>query len=731
MRTKTLPTFIAKTMLLLLISCYSLYSQTIPDVIKSDTTQNNITYIIRDCITEGSCNLALDYLEQAKASEAVGFELTKSYFTKEVLDIILCLIENNQYPQATELIKDHTLHAVDIEDKILYIHYQNMIYLYTEASCQAAETRSTLVQLLKGNIKENKYLYFIDMLNIQCLTMDNNYVESIKTLIELVSTYPTKATDIKYNLANIYLQIDKEEEACDLLKQISDNKTDSEIKYYSMTALANLEIGNGNLDVAKDILADAQRVSQTIGINKNIGFVFYLLADIHILEGAQDSAMHYALKGIDISIEQNDKKTQRDCSMIILEMQRMNRDYDECLKIINKYDNGIFSGYQQEEVFLTAAIESFDFFNEHRKASNYRERKIKVLQKAKQTSVSSLKVLENINIEKSIENENLKNSKLSLEIKSKNDQKIRKAFIVIFILANLLLLTIIFFYNLINKKNKMKLNETHELNTALKLQRSELNIKNKQLQQEINSNIKLQEFANIVSHDLKSPLVKIGELIKIFKSKNPGSLNDIHYLDLIESTTASLSLFINSLLDFAKIKRIKMELKSTDLPALLNRVLAKATPLGFDQSNIHYHNIPNYIYCNKILIEQLFQNLITNAVRSAAPDRPLIINISAKKEQNQWLLEVRDNGSGIEDDIIRSLMNRSYNTQLTADNYKGHGLGFNIIMYAVESHGGELDIKSEVGQGTVISFTINQWDDFLDVHKDGSLKLDNNVIMEH
>ena len=666
-----------------------------------------IDYMVADCISEKSCSVAMSYLDQIDLSDSLQIDTNT---VGNILDIIDCYIETIQYQQASDLIDTYSQLLTTRENKVLLIHSRNVINFNTNEYCKSKESRPALVKLLQKDTIDNEYLYFADMQAIFCSIKLNNYEEAIKALDSIAPLYPTRESAINHALANIYIKLGQTQRATTILEELCKDPAKVRRKYFALMSLAHLENDQNNLEQAKRRCLQIIDYSQQVELSKSIGYVYSLLAQISLSESNVDSARYYAQKGIDISIAHSDVKEERDCRLVMLEVYRTQNQYSQLLDYIPKIIDISFASNEQEDAYLKAIIESYDHFDNTEMSLMYRDRRIQLLKDLNATNLNSLGILEEQRIKESVKTEKLRNNKVSLETKSESNQKIKEAFIVIFILVILLSLTIIFFYNLINIKNKMKLKETNELNTALKLQGSELNIKNKQLQQEINSNIKLQEFANIVSHDLKSPLVKIGELIKIFKSKNLGLLNNVQYLNLIESTTVSLTQFIHSLLDFAKIKRIKMELKSTNLPNLLKKVMLKATPLGFDQSNIQYHNSPKHIYCKKILIEQLFQNLITNAVRSAVPDRPLTINISAKKEQNQWLFEVKDNGSGIEDDIIKSLMNSSYNTQLTTDNYKGHGLGFNIIMYAIESHGGQLNIKSEVGQGTVISFTINHFD---------------------
>ncbi|HAX49891.1 MAG TPA: hypothetical protein DCX92_12990, partial [Bacteroidetes bacterium] len=119
---------------------------------------------------------------------------------------------------------------------------------------------------------------------------------------------------------------------------------------------------------------------------------------------------------------------------------------------------------------------------------------------------------------------------------------------------------------------------------------------------------------------------------------------------------------------------------------------------------VNYENLPT-VRANQMQINQLFQNLISNAIKFRKPDVDPVVNISAKHAGDEWLFTVSDNGIGIDkefSDKIFVIFQRLHNSS----EYPGTGIGLAICKKIIEKLGGHLWVESEPGQGSTFTFTI-------------------------
>lgn len=126
-------------------------------------------------------------------------------------------------------------------------------------------------------------------------------------------------------------------------------------------------------------------------------------------------------------------------------------------------------------------------------------------------------------------------------------------------------------------------------------------------------------------------------------------------------------------------------------------------PIMEKNAKITHDNLPS-IDCDRIQIQQLLQNLLTNAIKFHGDDSPQV-HISAEKLDNEWLFSVADNGIGIDprhQEQIFSIFKRLH----TRQEYEGTGIGLSICKRIVEKHGGQIWLESEIGKGTTFYFTI-------------------------
>ncbi len=258
--------------------------------------------------------------------------------------------------------------------------------------------------------------------------------------------------------------------------------------------------------------------------------------------------------------------------------------------------------------------------------------------------------------------------------------------------------------------------------------RQELAATNRDLEHKNQEN---EMFVYSVSHDLRSPLVNLqgfsNELHEVCKdirqliAENPlpPELQQ-KILDLIDRDAAEsirfiqtavrrLSNIIDALLRLSRAGRVEYQWSQVDLPAVIERILdAMKVTIDARQATVAVGELPT-IWGDSTAVEQVFANLISNAVKYLAPDRPGKIEIGMRKDADHpthVTVYVADNGLGIPEGQ-RAKAFQAFQ-RLHPEIAPGEGIGLTIVRRIVERHGGRIWIESEEGLGTTfcVSFPV-------------------------
>lgn len=209
-------------------------------------------------------------------------------------------------------------------------------------------------------------------------------------------------------------------------------------------------------------------------------------------------------------------------------------------------------------------------------------------------------------------------------------------------------------------------------------------------------NESLNEYAQIVSHDLKSPLRSIHTLVTWIKSEKENVLNKQtqQYISLIEEKVEKMDYLIEGILTFSKIDSyedanewidlneiIENIIRIIDIPAHIEVIIAKKLPVK---------------NTNRFRMQQLFQNLISNAIIHNDKEKGTVV-IDCTEDENHYTFSVQDNGPGIPKKFRNKIFQlfESY----SSDN-KSTGIGLSIVKKIVEKYNGKIWIESEKGCGT-------------------------------
>lgn len=222
------------------------------------------------------------------------------------------------------------------------------------------------------------------------------------------------------------------------------------------------------------------------------------------------------------------------------------------------------------------------------------------------------------------------------------------------------------------------------------------------------SNADLAQFAYIASHDLQEPLRTVENFINLLdKHLEKLNLDDPKikkYNHFITDATARMRQLIEDILVFSKVGKNHVR-ETVDLNELVAELLHNFKfQIAELNAKISCGKLPT-MKVNVSEMKQLFQNLITNALKFMDKDKAPQISINAERQGNSWLFSVKDNGIGIDSkyaDKIFAIFQRLH----SAIEYKGTGIGLSICKKVVEHHDGEIWVESKLGEGSTFYFTL-------------------------
>ncbi|MEL6971121.1 MAG: ATP-binding protein [Bacteroidota bacterium] len=244
----------------------------------------------------------------------------------------------------------------------------------------------------------------------------------------------------------------------------------------------------------------------------------------------------------------------------------------------------------------------------------------------------------------------------------------------------------------------------------IQYQLRQLNQQNRELQTYIESNMQLENFAYIASHDLRAPIGTIVNFANLLENQLGARLKhtEREYLTFIRQSAVSMQLLIEDLLKFSRANTVKRELTSVNLQKLQQELQIEfRTQLENTSGQLTWEKLEYNITADRIKLKQLLQNLISNGLKFTKADQSPKVNVSLSEEKNYWRFVIQDNGIGIEEEFkntIFLIFKRLHNQQ----QYDGTGIGLALCKKLVEQHDGRIWVDSKVGEGSRFYFTIRK-----------------------
>ncbi|QSE96864.1 sensor histidine kinase [Fulvivirga lutea] len=239
-----------------------------------------------------------------------------------------------------------------------------------------------------------------------------------------------------------------------------------------------------------------------------------------------------------------------------------------------------------------------------------------------------------------------------------------------------------------------------QMHTELQNQKNEILEKNEEL---INLNNEKNNLIGIVAHDLKSPLNQIEGLVSLIKLTSQLEGETLQFVETISTSVGRLNAMITKILDTEAIesKKLNLKMEEVDLVKILERLIKnfKHTAESKQLKIVNEIKVKKAVttldesYCN-----QIFENLISNAIKFSPTNRSIFIRLT--KEKEGFLAEVKDEGQGLTKSDLKKLFGKyqKLSAQPTG-NETSTGLGLSIVKKYVEGMKGEIWCESEHGQG--------------------------------
>lgn len=463
----------------------------------------------------------------------------------------------------------------------------------------------------------------------------------------------------------------------------------------------NLNIGStylhqGDYNQAIQILYKTLKEAKSTGFNHPLPLIYNNITACHINLGNFDLAEQNNKLAMKVAMTNKNKIEIMHSNLLAAEMNLQKKDYKSSIQLAQTaYDEALKN--KQLLVLSDAAKMLYTSY----KAINQYETSLNFLELSKFYRDSLFKESSmNIPLSKGFEYqlEKQRQAQIIQQEKTKLAWEAKLAFQRLMLISLIIGFLILGLVAILMYKNFK----------AKKIAEGELEKKNAILEQYIESNIQLEQFAHIASHDLKSPLRTVGSFSSLLKRRAKDKLNknELDYLDMISNAAKLMWNLVDDLMTYSQVNSLQMNLTLNNVNHLVEEVLANLDfSIKENNAQINVSNLPEKTMVDESKLRQVFQNLISNSLKFIPSDITPKININCVSENGFWKFSVQDNGIGIPIEYQDKIF-KPYKQLHTKDKFEGTGMGLAICKKIVEKHGGNISVESEEGKGTTFYFTI-------------------------
>ena len=220
-------------------------------------------------------------------------------------------------------------------------------------------------------------------------------------------------------------------------------------------------------------------------------------------------------------------------------------------------------------------------------------------------------------------------------------------------------------------------------------------------------NKELDDYTYTVSHDLREPLITIQGLSEMLYRKYGDKLDRsmVPYIRRISSASQWLERLVSDLLELSRAGKKAGEFREVKVKSILGLSLKSIESL-LRKKHVELKQPSDFptIYCDKTGMQQVFNNLLDNALKYMGSQRKPKVEIGWSKNKDQYIFWVKDNGIGIKKEDQEKIFHAFYRG--SGASKEGTGIGLSIAKKVIESHGGKIWVKSRPGRGSTFYFII-------------------------
>lgn len=602
----------------------------------------------------------LDYIKgQSIAQKNIGIAKFKSG-----APVMVTIKHYERAIQLSELIGDHATEAACLNNIALLKYSSNQLsdaLGYYFKALDVYDKHLFVNDYVKGLIIGNIGVTF------HLIGDTDNELKYIQEVIDYAQRYelPKLLSIYSDNLASTYVQLGRYQEAvtqCQKSMAIQKEQGDEQSYLQSLIAMSEAQLG---LDNAEEAVQYAQE-SASIAESKN-----YLLIQAEALTALANA---YKKKGLsDMAIVTGERAFG-----LLSESNRLAHGADIAL---------LLSGIYKEQANLEKAL----YFLEWYQSANEK----RSIEKEKFLSASL--------------NQKLKSEIKQREIENLNQNNIlrQRAINVLSVFLLLLALMLYGVYKLYRKSKQSSLLLMQQNQALEKVEINSLH-KNKELQKYIESNIQLEQFSHIASHDLKTPLRTISSFTGLLKKKAIAKLSqsEVSYLVYIEKAVKQMDHLVNDLLIFSKVNSQKIDFRKFSLVDLLVDIIESLEEaISESGASISILELPDSIVADRSKLHRVLQNLIANAIKFVDLNEQPVITIAGSMSSTHYIITIADQGIGISEEFLQQIF-EPYKQLHTKKKYDGTGLGLSICKKIIEQHKGTMSVDSTLGEGSVFTIQI-------------------------
>lgn len=225
-------------------------------------------------------------------------------------------------------------------------------------------------------------------------------------------------------------------------------------------------------------------------------------------------------------------------------------------------------------------------------------------------------------------------------------------------------------------------------------------------------NNELEQFNYIAAHDLREPLRVVRGFSDLLKESAGPELSgeSLQFLEFIDQSVARMQQLIDSLLQLSRIGRSRTEFTRVDLRECIDSALDNlSAQIEQRGCRIELADELPVLYGNESQLGQVFQNLISNAVKFSSKEDG-VIEVYSSIDGDFAVISVKDNGIGIESEFLDRVF-VPFQRLHSREEYEGSGIGLSIVKKVVELHKGTVSIESKKGEGSIFSVRLKIWKD--------------------